>query len=129
MRTKRNRSIKKINEVAEDLLVNFAADKTADVTVDNVVGEDKVEEDDETSLNTQTPTGNNGTVPVTPNQTTETDNKDDSDPMIEYILQQVQKNKDKQIKDAQADYAYRQNQAQQIVKDIEEYIKQNKNKQ
>lgn len=128
MRTKRNRSIKKINEVAEDLLIDFAADKTADVAVDNIVGEDKVEEDDETSLNTQTPTGDNGTVPVTTNQTTETDNEDESDPMIEYILQQIQQNKDKQIQDAQADYAYRQQQAQKIVNDIEEYIKQNKNK-
>jgi hypothetical protein len=126
MRTKRNRSIKKINEVVEDLLVDFAADKTADVAVDNIVGEDKVEEDDETSLNTQTPTGNNGTVPATTNQTTETDNEDESDPMIEYILQQIQQNKDKQIQDAQFDYAYRQQQAEKIVNDIEEYIKQNK---
>lgn len=126
MRTKRNRSIKKINEVAEDLLIDFAADKTADAAVDNIVVEDKVEEDDETSLNTQTPTGNNGTVPATINQTAETDNKDEPDPMIEYILQQIQQNKDKQIQDAQADYAYRQQQAQKIVNDIEEYIKQNK---
>lgn len=45
---------------------------------------------------------------------------------LEYILQEIKKNKDKQVQDAQADFAYRQQQAQQIVTNIENYLKNNK---
>jgi hypothetical protein len=128
MRTKKKRSIKKIDEMVEDILVDVAAEKVAD----NIVGEDKPEEeDDETTLNTQTPTGDNGTEPApaaTAPNPTEDDKNEEPDPMIEYILQQIQQNKEKQLQDAQADYAYRQHQAQQIVSDIEDYIKQNSGK-
>lgn len=121
------RKRKRINEVAEivtDILVDAAADKVAD----NIVDDDTEEEDAET-VSTVTPTGNNGTAPVGATSLTQNEEeKDEPDPMIEYILQQMQQNKDKQMQDAQADYLYRQQQAEKIVKDIEDYIKQNTGK-
>lgn len=85
------------------------------------------EEDVETSIPSTTPIGNSSTtISITDNQSE--DGKDEPDPMIEYILQEIEKNKDKQIQDAQMDYAYRQQQANKIVADIEDYIKKNQTK-
>lgn len=91
------------------------------------------EEDIETTIPSSTPTGNtnssssNVSLPLNSLENNKDDkNTDEPDPAIEYILQQLQKNKGKQIQDAQLDYNYRQHQANQIVSDIENYLKQNK---
>lgn len=93
------------------------------------------EENAETIL----PASQSATVQTTPilptgvtsgNNNDSKDNKDPkSDPIIAYIIQQIEKNKEQQLKDAQTDFAYRQQQANQIVSDIENYLKQNTNKQ
>lgn len=122
MKRKRKR-INEVTETAKDILIDTAANKVADNIVDN---DDKKDEDAET-VSTVTPTGNNGTAPVgATSLTQDEEKKDEPDPMIEYILQQMQQNKDKQMQDAQADYLYRQQQAEKIVKDIEDYIAKNK---
>ena len=140
---------RRLNEIVDflaDKAVNMAADYAIDKTADAILDDKEEseectksrkpkrikEEDAETMTPSTTPTGNNGTNPVltlskAPNPAEE--NKDEPDPMIEYILQQMQKNKEKQIQDAQMDYAYRQQQANKIVADIEDYIKKNSNKQ
>ncbi len=56
------------------------------------------------------------------------DNSSADDSMMDYILQQIKQNRDKQKQEDQNVFAYRQQQADKIVKDIEDYIKQNKNK-
>lgn len=66
-----------------------------------------------TPMNTTTPTGSDD------------DKEDDKDPLLDYILQQIEQNKQKQIQTAQADYAQREQDAQKIVSDIEEFIKKN----
>ena len=66
-----------------------------------------------TPMNTATPTGSDD------------DKEDDKDPLLDYILQQIEQNKQKQIQTAQADYAQREQDAQKIVSDIEEFIKKN----
>lgn len=142
---------RRLNEIVDSLadkVVNiatdYAIDKTADAILDDKEESEECakprkrkrikEEDVETTIPSATPTSNNGTnvVPAAnpvavPNLNE--DEKDKPDPMIEFILQQMQKNKDKQIQDAQMDYAYRQQQANKIVADIEDYIKKNSNKQ
>lgn len=88
------------------------------------------DEDAETP-GTITPTGistSSTTIPTSSINTTNSDDKNEKDPMIEYILQELQKNKEKQVQDAQMDFAYRQQQADQIVKDIEDYIQKNTKK-
>lgn len=66
-----------------------------------------------TPMNTTTPTGSDD------------DKEDDKDPLLDYILQQIEQNKQKQIQTAQADYVQREQDAQKIVSDIEEFIKKN----
>ena len=66
-----------------------------------------------TPMNTTTPTGSDD------------DKEDDKDPLLDYILQQIEQNKQKQIQAAQADYVQREQDAQKIVSDIEEFIKKN----
>ena len=52
--------------------------------------------------------------------------EDDKDPILDYILQQIEQNKQKQIQNAQADYVQREQDAQKIVSDIEDFIKKKK---
>ena len=66
-----------------------------------------------TPMNTTTPTGSDD------------DKEEDKDPLLDYILQQIEQNKQKQIQAAQADYVQREQDAQKIVSDIEEFIKKN----
>ena len=81
------------------------------------------EEDDEVvpTVSTGTTTPINTATPVGSDE----DEDDDSDPLLDYILQQIEQNKQKQIQTAQADYAQREQDAQKIVSDIEEFIKKN----
>lgn len=65
-------------------------------------------------INTTTPTG------------IDDNDEDDKDPILDYILQQIEQNKQKQIQNAQADYVQREQDAQKIVSDIEDFIKKNK---
>lgn len=81
--------------------------------------------EDSTSTPSATPTGNNFVQALSSN-TSRNDKDEENDPIIDYILQQIKQNKDKQIQDEQAAYAYRQQQAEDLVKDIEEYLKKNK---
>lgn len=116
-------SKKRLNEIIDfvaDAALDLATDKAGDIIVDNIIGDDKDKEEDAESVVTTTPS-------ITPTDSTE-QNKDDEfdNATLEYILQQIKKNKDKQVQDAQADFAYRQQQAQQIVTDIEDYLKNNK---
>jgi len=146
-RRRLNEIVDFLADKAVDMAADYAIDKTADAILDDKEESEEYvkprkrkrikEEDVETTIPSATPTGNNSTnsapaIPVA-NSTTapnpNEDKKDKSDPMIEFILQQMQKNKDKQIQDAQMDYAYRQQQANKIVADIEDYIKKNSNKQ
>lgn len=146
-RRRLNEIVDSLADKAVDMAADYAIDKTADAILDDKEESEECakprkrkrikEEDVETTIPSTTPTGNNGTNPtsavpaanptVAPNPSE--DEKDKPDPMIEFILQQMQKNKDKQIQDAQMDYAYRQQQANKIVADIEDYIKKNSNKQ
>lgn len=90
-----------------------------------------VEEDAESIIPTMTSSSNNSTTSTAPiiNSTTNNDqNNQDDDAMMTYILQQIKQNRDKQKQEDQNVFAYRQQQADKIVKDIEDYIKQNKNK-
>lgn len=146
-RRRLNEIVDSLADKAVDMAADYATDKTADAILDNKEESEECvkprkrkrikEEDAETMIPSATPTGNNGTnampAATTANPTVapnpSEDEKDKPDPMIEFILQQMQKNKDKQIQDAQMDYAYRQQQANKIVADIEDYIKKNSNKQ
>ena len=146
-RRRLNEIVDSLADKAVNMAADYAIDKTGDAILDDKEESEECakprkrkrikEEDVETTIPSATPTGNNGTNPtpavpaanpiVAPNSSE--DEKDKPDPMIEFILQQMQKNKDKQIQDAQMDYAYRQQQANKIVADIEDYIKKNSNKQ
>lgn len=146
-RRRLNEIVDFLADKAVDMAADYAIDKTADAILDNKEESEECvkprkrkrikEEDAETMTPSTTPIGNNGTNPVpatpvanpavAPNPAE--DKKDEPDPMIDFILRQIQKNKDKQIQDAQMDYAYRQQQANKIVADIEDYIKKNSNKQ
>lgn len=125
MKRRRN-SINENAKVAADLLVDLAAKKVAD----NVINSDTEEEE---TPGTTTPTGNNGTAPSPIVSTTNQMEKDDEpDPMIEYILKAVEEQKNKQAEANQLGLAAQQqnqelqNKAADIMKEIEDYIKNNK---
>lgn len=125
MKRRRN-SINENAKVAADLLVDLAAKKVAD----NVINSDTEEEE---TPGTTTPTGNNGTVPSPIVSTTNQMEKDDEpDPMMEYILKAVEEQKNKQAEANQLGLAAQQqnqelqNKAADIMKEIEDYIKNNK---
>ena len=116
-----------VADAAVDAATNYVADKATDAILDNKEESEECgiskkhkkakDEDVETVTPSATPTGSNGTLPVSSaSNPASTEDKDEPDPMIEYILQQMQKNKDKQLQDAQMDYVYRQQQANQIVR-------------
>ena len=94
-------SKERLNEIAK-----FIADEDDEVAPAVATGTT-------TPMNTTTPTGS------------EDKEEDDRDPIIDYILQQIEQNKQKQIQVAQADYAQREQDAQKIVSDIEDFIKKN----
>lgn len=72
------------------------------------------------------PTGTTTPIKTTTPTGSEDDKEDeDTDPLMDYILQQIEQNKQKQIQTAQADYVQREQDAQKIVSDIEEFIKKN----
>ena len=71
------------------------------------------------------PTGVTSPIKTTTPTGTEEDKDEETDPLMDYILQQIEQNKQKQIQTAQADYAQREQDAQKIVSDIEEFIKKN----
>ena len=71
------------------------------------------------------PTGTTTPIKTTTPTGSEDDKEDDNDPLMDYILQQIEQNKQKQIQTAQADYVQREQDAQKIVSDIEEFIKKN----
>lgn len=81
------------------------------------------DEDDEVVPTTAT----GATTPINTTTPTGSDDKEEEerDPIIDYILQQIEQNKQKQIQVAQADYAQREQDAQKIVSDIEDFIKKN----
>lgn len=128
-------SRKRIDEIAEilaDAAIDAAAGYAADKTVDAVLDDDKEEDAEEMTPGTATPTGVNtqnpqqaqGIVAVAPEEKEE----ERPDPLVDQVIKLVQQYKDKQVSDAQMDYAYRQNQANKIVSDIEEFIKNNTKK-
>lgn len=125
MKRRRN-SINENAKVAADLLVNLAADKIAD----NIANSDNEEEEE--TPGTSTPTGNNGTTPVSNTAVPALDTKEEPDPMIEYILKAVEEQKNKQAEANQLGLAAQQqnqelqNKAADIMKEIEDYIKNNK---
>jgi hypothetical protein len=126
-------SRKRIDEIAAilaDAAVDAAAGYAADKAVDSVLEDDKEEDAEEMTPGTTTPTGTAtntqppaGTVPTAPEEKDE-----EPDPLVDQVIKLVQQYKDKQVSDAQMDYAYRQNQANKIVSDIEEFIKNNTKK-
>lgn len=123
---RRRKSINENAKVAADLLVNLAAKKVAD----NVINSDTEEEE---TPGTTTPIGNNGTAPSPIASTTPQVEKDDEpDPMMEYILKAVEEQKNKQAEANQLGLAAQQqnqelqNKAADIMKEIEDYIKNNK---
>lgn len=123
---RRRRRINENAKVAADLLVDLAAKKVAD----NVINSDTEEEE---TPGTTTPTGNNGTAPSPIVSTTNQMEKDDEpDPMMEYILKAVEEQKNKQAEANQLGLAAQQqnqelqNKAADIMKEIEDYIKNNK---
>lgn len=125
MKRRRN-SINENAKVAADLLVDLAAKKVAD----NVINSDTEEEE---TPGTTTPIGNNGTTPSPIVSTTNQVEKDDEpDPMMEYILKAVEEQKNKQAEANQLGLAAQQqnqelqNKAADIMKEIEDYIKNNK---
>lgn len=125
MKRRRN-SINENAKVAADLLVDLAAKKVAD----NVINSDTEEEE---TPGTTTPTGNNGTAPSPIVSTINQMEKDDEpDPMMEYILKAVEEQKNKQAEANQLGLAAQQqnqelqNKAADIMKEIEDYIKNNK---
>lgn len=125
MKRRRN-SINENAKVAADLLVNLAAKKVAD----NVINSDTEEEE---TPGTTTPIGNNGTAASPIASTTPQVEKDDEpDPMMEYILKAVEEQKNKQAEANQLGLAAQQqnqelqNKAADIMKEIEDYIKNNK---
>jgi 5-methylthioribose kinase len=81
--------------------------------------------EDISSTPSSTPTGNNFVQKISSSDSSDNE-EDKDDPMIDYILQQIKQNKDKLAQDEKAVYAYRQQQAEDLVKDIEEYLKNNK---
>ena len=85
------------------------------------------EEDEEIvpTVPTGTTTPMNTTTPTGSDDDKEDDKEDDKDPLLDYIFQQIEQNKQKQIQTAQADYVQREQDAQKIVSDIEEFIKKN----
>lgn len=125
MKRRRN-SINENAKVAADLLVNLAAKKVAD----NVINSDTEEEE---TPGTTTPIGNNGTTasPIA-STTTQVEKDDEPDPMMEYILKAVEEQKNKQAEANQLGLAAQQqnqelqNKAADIMKEIEDYIKNNK---
>ena len=125
MRLKR----KKLNENAA-LVANIAAQVAANKINDKLNStEESDEEEDAESIVTNVPSATTpATTPILGNQNQQNTGNDDSDPMIEYILQQIKQNRDKQKQEDQTAFAYRQQQADKIVADIENYIKQNKGK-
>ena len=87
-----------------------------------------VEEDAEavvyTTDNNSMPFSTSGTP--NPNANNSINNANDA--MMTYIMQQIKQNRDKQKQEDQSIFMHRQQQADKIVKDIEDYIKKNKNK-
>lgn len=125
-------SRKRIDEIATilaDAAVDAAAGYVADKAVDSVLGDDSEEDAEEMTPGTATPTGTTniqpaeGAVPSIPEEKDE-----ESDPLVDQVIKLIQQYKDKQVSDAQMDYVYRQNQANKIVSDIEEFIKNNTKK-
>ena len=90
----------------------------------------KIKEEDieEVNLNqNETSTPNSAsTLPL--NSTNSDDEEEQQDPLVDQVIKLVQQYKDKQVSDAQQEYAYRQNQANKIVDDIEKFIKDNTKK-
>lgn len=81
--------------------------------------------DEDEEMTSPMPTGTTIPINTTTPTGSEEDKKEDNDPILDYILQQIEQNKQKQIQTAQADYAQREQDAQKIVSDIEEFIKKN----
>lgn len=76
---------------------------------------------------TTTPTQSATQSAVVPTQNQyNQDENEVNDEEMEYILQLVKQHRDNAVKDAQAQDAMRQNQANKIVTDIENFLKQNK---
>lgn len=92
----------------------------------------KIREDEEstisaTNLNNQN-TASDSTQMISSTNTDENNKDEDKDPMIDYILQQLKQHNSKQQQQNQLEYAAKQQQADKIIKDIEEYIKNNSQK-
>jgi hypothetical protein len=81
--------------------------------------------DEDEQITPPMPTGVTSPIKTTTPTGTEEDKDEETDPLMDYILQQIEQNKQKQIQTAQADYAQREQDAQKIVSDIEEFIKKN----
>ena len=123
---------KRINETSLDLAdiaIDAAAGIAADKAVDSVLDDKEEEDAEEMTPGTATPTGSNtptppAAIPASP----EDKEENEPDPLVDQVIKLVQQYKDKQVSDAQMDYAYRQDQANKIVSDIEEFIKNNTKK-
>jgi hypothetical protein len=92
----------------------------------------KIREDEEstisaTNLNNQNTTSDS-TQMISSTNTDENNKDEDKDPMIDYILQQLKQHNSKQQQQNQLEYTAKQQQADKIIKDIEEYIKNNSQK-
>lgn len=80
------------------------------------------EEDSESIVTPATPAVTSTTPTM---ETSQNDSK--SDTIIDYIMQQIKNNKEKQIQNAQMEYTTKQQEAEKIVKDLEDFIKKNTN--
>lgn len=92
----------------------------------------KIREDEESTISA-TNLNNQNTAPdsaqmISSTNTDENSKDEDKDPMIDYILQQLKQHNSKQQQQNQLEYAAKQQQADKIIKDIEEYIKNNSQK-
>lgn len=89
-----------------------------------------VREDEENNISTIN--GNTQNTSSTSATTLPIENKDEdddeNDPTINYILQQIKQHNANQQQQDQMEFAVKQQQADKIIKDIEEYIKNNSQK-
>lgn len=89
-----------------------------------------VREDEENNISTIN--GNTQNASSTSATTLPIENKDEdddeNDPTINYILQQIKQHNANQQQQDQMEFAVKQQQADKIIKDIEEYIKNNSQK-
>lgn len=126
-------SLNEIAKMVANKAVDIAEDIIASKAADAIVNDKEKEEDAETiAISTSTPgtttpgtTVNSSGQAIPLSQNTK-DDDDNDDVLIAQFQELIKKHKDKQLQDAQLDYAYRQEQANNIVGEIDELLKKYK---